>query len=213
MARLSAKKKAVLETLMRESLFSAAEKLIQKEGWKGTTVERIAQEAGVSKGTVYNYFRDKREILCSLLEKNTEDIRLFVRSLDLERENPQHLLEKILGRILEDLHEKSGLIAATVQAYYEDINLRNEFESHHTMQERHPLWEVRIFIREVIAKGVDTGVFRSLDPLMAETVLNAMIMGVARQFAMNMAEFPKEAYMSTIRKIVLQGFCSCETNT
>ncbi len=210
MARLSTKKKAVLESMMRESLFSAAEKLIQEEGWKGATVERIAQEAGIAKGTVYNYFRDKREILSSLLERNTEDIRLFVRSLDLEKENPRHLLENILKKILDDLYEKRGLIAATIQAYYEDMDLRRDFEPHHKMQEKHPLWEVRISIRKILAKGVGTGAFRPLDPLMAETALNAMIMGVAKQFAMDMVDFSGEAYMNTIQQMVLQGLCPCE---
>jgi AcrR family transcriptional regulator len=205
MAGLSAKKKAVLETLMRETLFSAAEKLIQEEGWKGATVERIAQEAGIAKGTVYNYFRDKREILSSLLERNTEDIRLFVRSLNLEKENPRHLLENILKKILDNLYEKRGLIAATIQAYYEDMDLRRDFEPHHKMQEKHPLWEVRSCIRKVIAKGVDTGDFSPVDPVMAETALNAIIMGVAKQFAMDMVDFPGEAYISTIRNLVMHG--------
>jgi len=212
MARLSARKKAILESMTRESLFSAAERLLQEEGWKGATVERIAQEAGVSKGTVYNYFRDKRDILSSLLERNTEVIRLFVRSVDLEKGNPANLLEDILSKILENLYEKRGLIAATVQAYYEDMDLRRDFEPPCKMQEKHPLWEVRSYIRKVIAKGVDTGVFRPLDPILAETALNAMIMGVAKQFAMNMVDLSGEAYMSTIQQIVLEGLCPCGKN-
>jgi len=208
MARLSAKKKAVLETLMRESLFSAAEKLIQREGWKGTTVEQIAQEAGVSKGTVYNYFRDKRDILSSLLERNTEGIRLFVRSVDVAAGDPVHVLEDILNRILHDLYSKRKLIAATVQAYHENMDLRHDFESHHAMQEKHPLWEVRSCIRKVIAKGVDTGGFSPVDPVMAETALNAMVMGVAKQFAMDMVDFPGEAYISTIQNLVMHGLSS-----
>lgn len=207
MARLSAKKKAVLETMTRESLFSAAERLIQEEGWKGTTVEQIAQEAGVSKGTVYNYFRDKRDILCSLLERNTEEIRLFARSLDVTAGNPVYILEDILSRILRDLYSKRKLIAATVQAYHENMDLRHGFESHHTVQEKHPLWEVRSCIRKVIARGVDTGDFSPVDPVMAETALNAMIMGVAKQFAMDMVDFPGEAYISTIRNLVMHGLC------
>jgi len=213
MARLSARKKAVLETLMRESLFSAAEKLIQREGWKGTTVEQIAQEAGVSKGTVYNYFRDKRDILSSLLERNTEGIRLFVRSVDVAAGDPAHLLEDILSRILHDLYSKRKLIAATVQAYHENMDLHHDFESHHTMQEKHPLWEIRSCIRKVIAKGVDTGEFSPVDPVMAETALNAMIMGVAKQFAMDMVDFPGEAYISTIRNLVMHGLCLDEESS
>jgi len=121
-------------------------------------------------------------------------------------------LENILKKILDNLYEKRGLIAATIQAYYEDMDLRRDFEPHRKMPDKHPLWEVRAFIREVIAKGVNTGDFSPVDPIMAETALNAMIMGVAKQFAMDMVDFPGETYILTIRKIVFQGLCPCEKN-
>lgn len=205
MARLSAKKKAVLERMTRDSLISAVEKLLQEEGWKGTTMDRIAKEAGVSKGTVYNYFKDKRDILFSVMERNTEEIREFVQSVDLSQSDPVELLRKIVGKTLMDLYEKRRLISATVQAYYEDKDLRRKIHPDQACQEDHPMREVRKVMAEVIAMGVKSGVFLPIEPAMAEAAINAMIMGVAKQFSAGMVSFPGEVYVYTVRDLVIRG--------
>jgi AcrR family transcriptional regulator len=205
MARLSARKKAVLERMTRDSLISAVEKLLQEEGWKGATMDRIAKEAGVSKGTVYNYFKDKRDILFSVMERNTEEIREFVRSVDLSKSDPVDLLRKIVGKTFMDLYEKRKLISATVQAYYEDKDLRRKIDPDHACHEDHPMREVRKVIAEVIAMGVRSGVFRPIEPAMAEAAINAMTMGVAKQFAAGIVSFPGEVYVYTVRDLVIRG--------
>ncbi|HOO64703.1 MAG TPA: hypothetical protein PK364_12405, partial [Synergistaceae bacterium] len=156
---------------------------------------------------------DKREILCSLLERNTEEVRLFVGSLDPEKGNPVDVLEDVLTKILRNLYEKRKLIAATMQAYYEDVDLRGNLEPPSNMQEKHPLWEIRVFIRKIIARGVEKKFFRPVDPVMAETALNALIMGVAKQFAMDMLGFSGEVYMVTVRKLAVQGLCERNTSS
>jgi len=205
MARLSARKKAVLERMTRDSLISAVEKLLQEEGWKGTTMDRIAKEAGVSKGTVYNYFKDKRDILFSVMERNTEEIREFVRSVDLSKSDPVDLLRKIVGKTFMDLYEKRKLTSATVQAYYEDKDLRRKIDPDHACHEDHPMREVRKVIAEVIAMGVRSGVFRPIEPAMAEAAINAMTMGVAKQISAGMVSFPGEVYVYTVRDLVIRG--------
>ena len=63
MPRLSEEKRAVLESMTRAALYEAAVGILQDEGLQGLTMERLAVSAGVAKGTVYNYFRDKKEIV------------------------------------------------------------------------------------------------------------------------------------------------------
>ncbi len=206
MSRLSEKKKALVEKMMRESVFSAAEDLLEEEGWKGTTMEKIAQKAGVSKGTVYNYFKDKKDILSSILDRNTEGIRQLVRSIDLDIETPRRILEAVLSRILEDIYRERSIIAATMQAYYEDAELRREWD-HTCNNQSHPMWEIRAFLTRVIAKGVEAGEFRPVDPIMAEAMINATINGLAEQFSMNLLNFSSDPYISVVRDVLIKGLC------
>jgi AcrR family transcriptional regulator len=205
MARLSEKKKALVESLMRESLLSAAENLLLNEGWKGTTMERLAHTVGIAKGTVYNYFRDKRELLWAVVERNTENLRHLVASLDAEKGDPVVLLTRVLEEVLSGFHRDRHVIAALIQAYHEDRQLDASCTAG-----RSPLIEVRTFIRKVIARGATEGVFRPIDPTLGEAVVNAVIVGLAKQLVFDRMDIPEEGFVETVRTVLLQGLCTGE---
>ena len=56
----------------REKLFQAAVTLIAEQGFSATTVEEIAERAGVAKGTVYYNFTSKNELFEELLRHGVE---------------------------------------------------------------------------------------------------------------------------------------------
>jgi AcrR family transcriptional regulator len=56
----------------REKLFRAAVTLIAEQGFSATTVEEIAEHAGVAKGTVYYNFASKSELFEELLRQGVE---------------------------------------------------------------------------------------------------------------------------------------------
>src|SRR5205814_9377636 len=51
------------ETYKRQSIQEAVIRLICREGLKSVTMERVAQEVGIAKGTVYLHYRDKHDLL------------------------------------------------------------------------------------------------------------------------------------------------------
>jgi AcrR family transcriptional regulator len=57
----------------REALSSAAMALFERRGVAAVTVEAIADAAGVGKGTLYNYFTGKEEILLDFLKRVESD--------------------------------------------------------------------------------------------------------------------------------------------
>jgi AcrR family transcriptional regulator len=56
----------------REKLFRAAVTLIAEQGFSATTVDEIAEQAGVAKGTVYYNFSSKNELFEELLRHGVE---------------------------------------------------------------------------------------------------------------------------------------------
>jgi AcrR family transcriptional regulator len=67
-------------------ILEAARKVFAKNGFSGTSVEAIAQEAGIAKGTLYLYYNSKQEIywaslknglaaLCSELSEQVQAVR------------------------------------------------------------------------------------------------------------------------------------------
>src|SRR5256886_15832312 len=47
----------------RQSIQEAVIRLMCREGLKNVTMERVAQEVGIAKGTVYLHYHDKKELL------------------------------------------------------------------------------------------------------------------------------------------------------
>ena len=56
-------KRTVVERFRRDSILSAARHVIARQGRGGASMQAIADEAGVAKGTLYLYFRDRDELL------------------------------------------------------------------------------------------------------------------------------------------------------
>lgn len=57
----------------RRHLLKAADRLFREKGFDTTTVEEVAHDAGVAKGTLFNYFETKETLLLSLLAMQVED--------------------------------------------------------------------------------------------------------------------------------------------
>lgn len=52
---------------VRDQILQAAEKRLYHFGYKKTTVDEIAADAGVGKGTVYLHFESKEDIYCAIV--------------------------------------------------------------------------------------------------------------------------------------------------
>ncbi len=58
----------------RRLLLEAAEKLFAVHGFAMTKIEDIAEEAGFSKATVYNYFDNKEDLFIALIDRKFEEM-------------------------------------------------------------------------------------------------------------------------------------------
>lgn len=58
------------ELMLRSKILNAAYKLFIQNGYYNVTILKIAEEAKVSRNTIYNYFQGKPSILKSLVEKH-----------------------------------------------------------------------------------------------------------------------------------------------
>ena len=53
-------------------IIEASEQLFRNQGYEETKIEAIAREAGVSVGTVYNYFETKSDIVMTLVTRHAD---------------------------------------------------------------------------------------------------------------------------------------------
>ena len=99
-------KEAVVEEFRIESIQDAAMRVIARKGVAGASMQEIAEEAGVAKGTIYLYFENQRD----LLERTVDHafsrlLELLERAIDGEgtyRERLETLIRTKLGFLSEN---------------------------------------------------------------------------------------------------------------
>lgn len=70
-----------------EAILSAAAQVLVEEGYEGATTNRIAEVAGVSVGSLYQYFPNKDAIVAALLERHENAMLAQLASMVAELEH------------------------------------------------------------------------------------------------------------------------------
>ncbi|CUA79021.1 TetR/AcrR family transcriptional regulator [Anoxybacillus suryakundensis] len=86
-------------------LQQTALQLFQKQGYDETTVLQITNEAGVAKGTFFNYFRTKEDVLQSVFFSSVE--RVYEKMKNNEHEHWRERMERLFYE-LTMMHEQLG---------------------------------------------------------------------------------------------------------
>lgn len=64
-----------------EAIFGATAQIVEKEGEEGVTTNKVAQVAGFSIGTLYQYFPSKEAILLAMVERERNRVQQQLREL------------------------------------------------------------------------------------------------------------------------------------
>ncbi len=65
----------------KRNIVKIAMYLFRKQGFDSTTMEQIAQEVDIAKGTLYNYFPVKQSIICEYWQDGVKEIKLQLLEL------------------------------------------------------------------------------------------------------------------------------------
>lgn len=147
-------------------------------GFQGTTIERIAREAGVTKGAVYYHFRDKDDLLFAAV---TDRIGGFEGRV-LEAVSGEADALTGLRRVVDACffhatvsNHRRFIITLMIEALDVHPRLSAEF--------RRILRRMRGFLAEVVRRGQAAGSFRpDVDPDVAAATLVGGIMGAEMQY-------------------------------
>jgi AcrR family transcriptional regulator len=66
MPRISASAKRALIEERKKQILDAAAHVFAEKGFEGATISDIARAAGIAEGSIYNYFKNKHDLLVSL---------------------------------------------------------------------------------------------------------------------------------------------------
>jgi len=98
----------------REAILDATDKLLARYGYKKMTIDDLAEEVGIGKGSVYLHFTSKEEIALSHIDRIIERLkaslhRIAERPGKADRRIKEMLVERVVFRFDSVQHYSQGL--------------------------------------------------------------------------------------------------------
>jgi len=87
---------------IRDSILDATDRLLARFGYRKMTVEDIAAEAGIGKGTIYLHFSSKEEVVLSHVDRIVDRLKQQHLAVIARSENtaPERIRQMLLARVL-----------------------------------------------------------------------------------------------------------------
>ena len=92
----------------KEKIIEAGFELICEKGYYNTNTAEIAKHAGVSTGIVYQYFKDKHDILIEALKKYADNIFYPMLNVPIQEFNKQNF-DKIIRKMINNFIQNHKL--------------------------------------------------------------------------------------------------------
>lgn len=177
---------------VRDNIILVAENLFIRYGFKRVTMDDIAREMAISKKTIYQFFKDKNEIVCSVTEKFLQREGCQIQALEKESEN---VIEHLVNT---SKHLRKHVSSVNPGAMYD---LKKYFPEG---------WKIFIHYKEevflksivkILKQGVDEGLFRA--------EINPEILGIMRmeqiQMPFDESLYPRDRFDFTQVQMQLLG--------
>ena len=186
------------KALTRERLIEAAAQVFARKGFAATSLDEIAEEAGLTKGAVYSNFASKEDLVRALLEERLQT-RLYGIPDTVPREGGT--IEEDAARASEQMgavfsQERDAFLLAIEFAVYavRNADFRDDFTAHH----REAIQDMTRVIEERL--GTEFDVHVPMEEL--ASVFNAVGNGVALERLMNPGSLSDELFGHVLAALV-----------
>ena len=182
-----------------KEVLKAATKVFHERGYADATVQHVADELGILKGSLYHYIRTKEDLLFWLLEEVHEHVEVILDAIAAEPDlTPLQRLELYVRRQVE--YAAANL--PQISIYYHDVDQLSGPRLKDIVRRRktHEVW-VRTQIQEAQKRGeVDA----SLDPALVANCMFGAFIWVYRWYRPN-GNARRESVVDHVTRFALAG--------
>ncbi|RQD75775.1 MAG: TetR/AcrR family transcriptional regulator [Candidatus Syntrophonatronum acetioxidans] len=169
----------------KDRILQAAIKIFSRKGFHQVKVEEVAEEAGVGKGTLYDYFQNKEHLLQEAFRVSCEQyLEVFDRSLESSLPFWQGVKE-IINLHFSFLHEHEEMSYFVMESYNRPLETIKEW----LMEVRRERLEV---IQRIMKKGIEEGEIRPVDVEVASRMLLGLVFAVCPTMVIFDKDLPRE---------------------
>lgn len=182
----------------KEKIVQAAIKLFQERGYEKSTSNDIASEAGVSVGSFYVYFTDKRQLLLTIFDRLADDLYKNV----FDGLKPEHLFDSNLRRRIKqavantiiDKQKHSGLHRVVSELLLKDA----DFAARHKAVMARSMAK----LHELISLADKAGLTWDIDVEAAAFIVQRVVFDVSQDYVTGCCEFDKERAIDALADMI-----------
>lgn len=132
-------------------IINSVNRLFMRYGLKSVTMDDIARELGMSKKTLYVYFRDKNDMVVKTLRYFMEEHQCKLDVIYDGRQNAIDESFEIFKMVTEDLQEVKPTIFFDLKKYYPEAwKMYENYRSDH----------IPTLVEQNLKKGIEEGLYR-----------------------------------------------------
>jgi len=187
----------------RPLILRAATEVFAEQGFAAVTVAEIADHAGIGKGTVYEYFSSKEELLFAVFEWMNERIFARFQELSAEAGTTRERLQRMLGIAAEITCEQVEMQAVVLDFWSASRGTNSEERYNQSCLETFRTY--RKLAADVIREGQVAGELNTnIDADATAVMLVAAIDGLGVQIFFDRDLDPK-GIVANFGEVVLSG--------
>jgi AcrR family transcriptional regulator len=156
MARLSKARKELLTAMMKDAIFEAAVSVLSEHGVNGMTMDRVAAAAKLAKGSLYNYFRNKNDLIHFIYRRIVDPLSQAIEEIVQDDLPAIEKLEKTLATLYEHFVKQGGIYGLLVKDEATRDIVAPSKKSGRSRALRH--------FTVILEQGIKEASFRPLDP-------------------------------------------------
>jgi AcrR family transcriptional regulator len=170
----------------RERIVQAAIALFNRYGFRKTTLEDIAKEAGVGKATLYHYVEGKEELLAEMVERLFQRFKKRLDEVVALNVSSREKLVRYADAWLSHHREMQESSAMSLEERME------QFPDMHRHIRRFHIMEHKVMCA-LLQEGIDQGDFRAVAVEQVATLLVAAFKGMVAELWRKPGEYPPVA--------------------
>lgn len=200
MMSLAAQRKRLADSIMRDAIYDGVMEVLGEHGLAGATMDRIAATVGVAKGSLYNHFRGKDDLLEFVHDRT---IRPLLESTEQIAATDLAAADKIEAMI-RNWQRYVGEHRATFQIFANYGNVEGGLKRAMAESEAAAIE----LIAGLITEGIASGEFR---PVKAHFVAEMLLVAVKKMLSQQLKDaVPRsdDETVDTLVAVFIHGLCA-----
>lgn len=189
------------DELKYDAILRAAIQVMAESGYHNAQISRIARVAGVADGTVYLYFKNKEDVLISLLRRCINQIVTTCEGELEARDQAPERLRTFVSLYFSALGGDAQLAMVTqVHLRQVDANIRRQIGEF-----MRPLYDM---LDSIVDLGIAQGIFRSgINRRIARRMLFGTMDEVVSAWVLTGSKYELEGQTDDVIDVLMHGLC------